>query len=88
MNCGQDIVVHLMFSHETGRFHYPIKCGLSGFVYPVGIVKISRSVQAQADEEVVLMEEFAPLIVKKGTIGLHGVLDDHFRALILLLVLD
>ena len=45
-------------------------------------------VQTQADEEVVIMEEFAPFVVKKSTIGLHGILDDHFWTRILLLILD
>ena len=88
MNRGQDIVVHFVPPQKPGRLHYSIECRFAGFVYPEGVMKISGPVQAQADEEVVLMEEFAPFIVKKSTIGLHGVLDDHFWAPILLLILD
>ncbi len=85
MNCGQDIVVYLVLSQEPGCFHHPVKGGLACFIYPVGIVKISRPVQAQADEEVVLMEEFAPFVVKKGAIGLHGVQNAHIRTTVFLL---
>ena len=88
MNCGQDIVVHLMLSQEPGGLHHPIECRIAGFIHPVGIVKLSRPVQAKADEKVVFVEEFAPFIVKQGAVGLHGVLDDHIRTPVFLLILD
>ena len=88
MNSGQDIEIHFMPPQELSRPHYLIECRFAGFIHPVGIMKLPRSIQAQADEEVVRMEEFAPFVIKESAIGLHGILEGHFLAFMLLLILD
>jgi hypothetical protein len=41
----------------------------------LGVVKFLGAIQAEADQEVVLMKEPAPFVVKKNAVGLEGVLN-------------
>ena len=49
--------------------------GLAALVHAVGVVDVRRTVHGQPDEEAVLAEEGAPLLVIERAVGLDGVLD-------------
>jgi len=87
MNCGENIIIHLVAAQELCCSHHPVEGGLSGLVHSVGIMKLSRPVQGQPYEKVVLPEKFAPFVIQQGAIGLHGVLNGHPRTPVLLLIL-
>src|SRR5258708_11174902 len=54
--------------------HHLIESALLAAVDPVGVVELARAVDAQADEEIVFLEEGAPFIIEKNAVGLEGVL--------------
>jgi hypothetical protein len=49
---------------------------------------VARAVDADADQEVIFLEEFTPFIVQQGAVGLHGVLESHPRSAVFLLISD
>ena len=57
------------------------------FVHPVGVMQPRRSVDAQADEKLFRLQEFAPFVVEQRAVGLDGIVD-AFAAGILPLQLD
>ena len=48
---------------------------LSLFIDAVGIVEFGRAVDAQADEELIFDQEFAPRVVEQRAVGLEGIMD-------------
>src|SRR5271165_4506456 len=52
--------------------HDPVEGALSAAVDPVGVVKLTRTIDAQPDQDVVALEEGAPLIIEKHAVGLEG----------------
>ena len=60
-----EVVDHytLMRSQALPTAHHPIKAAVPSPVDPVGIVYLTRSVHAQADEKVVLSQKCTPFIV-------------------------
>ena len=53
--------------------HHPVEGGLAALVDPVGVVHLARAVDGQAHQEVVLVQERAPLVVEQRAVGLHRV---------------
>ncbi len=61
---------------------------LAAFIDAIGVVQCARTIPAQADEEFLLFEKDAPVVVDLGAIGLHGV-DEALAGLVMLLgILD
>ena len=73
MHRAENISVHIMLLQQVPPAPHLVEASLSAFIDPVGVVHFSRSIQAQADEEVVLFEERAPVVVKQRAVGLQGV---------------
>lgn len=63
----------LLQQREAG--HDFVECRLPAFVDAVGIVQVSRPVDAQSDEKFVFCEKFAPLVVEQRAVGLKRVFD-------------
>ena len=84
----QDIVLHAVLLQHAQAAYDLVESRRSAFVDAVGVVQLARTIDADADQEVVFFEELAPLVVQQRTVGLHGVLKSHAWFAILLLVLD
>ena len=84
----QDVVFDAVFLEEAQAPHDPVKGGPVLLVPAVNIMHMSGTVEADADEEVVFLKEFAPLIVQEGAVGLHGIFEDHGRLFIFFLIFD
>ena len=54
--------------------HHEIEGALAASVAPIGVVQFARAVDAQADQEVVFLEEGAPVVVEQQAVGLESVL--------------
>ncbi len=84
---AQDVELHLMFLEQPDSLHDPVEGSMASLVLPVGVVKFFGTIHAQADKEVVFMEESAPLVIEEDAVGLEGVLDPGARLLIFFLEL-
>ena len=51
----------------------------AALIFPVAVVQAFRTVQTQADQKIVVMEEPAPLVVKQDAVGLEGIRDHDAR---------
>ena len=71
---AQDVEVDLVLAEMTPAVHHPVERALAAPVDAIGVVQFPRAVHAQADEEVVLLEERAPVVVDQQAVGLEGVL--------------
>src|SRR5271163_2740328 len=71
----QDVEFHSMPAQLPPARHDAIEGAAFAPVDPVGVVDLPRPVDAQSHEEIVLLEEGAPVIVQKDAVGLEGVLD-------------
>ena len=76
---AEDVDVHLVLTQMPPAAHHAVERALPAAVAPIGVVEIARAVNAQADEEVVLLEEGAPLVVEQDAVGLERVLHDLAR---------
>src|ERR1700712_4055229 len=64
-----------MLAQLPPSLHHAIEGTLSAAVDPVGVVDFARTIDAKANQEIVLLEKGAPVIVEKDAVGLEGVLD-------------
>ena len=71
---AQDVEVDLVLAQVTPAAHHQVERALAATVDTVGVVQLARSIHAQADEEVVLLEERAPVVVDQQAVGLECVL--------------
>ena len=74
-------------STSRPRMH-PVEGGLAALVDPVRVVHLPRAVDRDADQEVVLLQERAPLVVQQGAVGLDRVEDPLARPRVLVFQLD
>ena len=72
---GQRVPLHPVPLQRLQPAHDPVEGRLAALVDPVGVVHLARPVDRDPDEEVVLLEERAPLVVEQGRVGLHRVED-------------
>ena len=72
---AEDVELHLVFLEQPGSPHDPVKGSMASLVFPVKVVKLFGTIQAEADQEFVLVEKLAPLVVEEDAVGLEGVLD-------------
>ena len=71
---AQDVEVDLVLAQVPPAAHHQVEGALAAAVDAVGVVQLARAVDAQADQEVVLLEERAPVVVEQQAVGLEGVL--------------
>src|SRR5208337_18220 len=67
------------------RSKHLVKRGLAVFRYAKAVVQFQRSINAEADEKAMFLEEQAPLVVEQRPVRLEIVLDSLPRLLVLLL---
>ena len=80
---AQNVEVDSVLAQLPPTPHHLIESALLAAVDAVGIVKLARAVDAQADQEIVLLEKFAPFIIEKDAVGLKGVLHGLVRPAVL-----
>ena len=85
---AQDVEFDAVLSQVPPALHHPVEGALPAAVDPVGVVDLARAVDAQADQEVVLLEEGAPVVVEQDAVGLEGVLHGLAGPAVLLDELD
>ena len=83
---SQDVVLGFVLLQQAQPRHHLVVGRVAAFIDAVEIVHILRTVQADAEQEVVLGEELAPVVIEGDGVGLQGVGDAHAWALVLLLV--
>ena len=71
----QGIELHLVFLKQFDAPHYLFKRAPSSFVFSVYIVAMLRTVDRNADKEIIIFEELTPIVVKQRSIGLQAVVD-------------
>ncbi len=72
---GEGVEFDLVFFEAGEAAHGGVEGGFAVLVIAVEIVDGSGTIDGEADEEVVLGEEFTPRVVEEGAVGLEGVGD-------------
>ena len=85
---AQDVEVDPVAAQVPPAVHHQVEGALAAAVDAIGVVELARTVDAQADQEVVLLEEGAPLVVEQDAVGLERVLHHLARTAVLLDELD
>jgi len=75
VECDKSVKGHLIFMEEFSRIPDPVKGWFASLGHPMHVVQFPRPVDAQTDQEIMVPEKFAPIIVQKGTVGLQIVLN-------------
>src|SRR5690606_4997234 len=83
-DAGERVELDLVFLENLDAAHDGVPGGLAALVHAVTVVDGARAVDAHADEEIVFLEECAPLVVEAGAVGLEGVFDDAAGAVLFL----
>jgi hypothetical protein len=65
----------LIFLTALNTPHDPLESARAGVVHAVSVVEFLRSVDADAEEKLIVMEEPAPVIIKQNAIGLQRIAD-------------
>lgn len=71
---AEDVEVDVVLAQHPPAVHHLVERAAGAAVEPVGVVDLSGPVTAQPHQEVVLLEEFTPLVVEQDAVGLEGVL--------------
>src|SRR5690606_29940707 len=77
-----------MLLQQANAAHHLVKGWTPAFVLAVGIMQLAGAIDADADQEVVFLEELAPLVIQQGRVGLERVFYGHARFAILRLEFD
>ena len=85
---AEDVEGNVMGAQVAPALHHPVERALAAPVEPVGVVQLARPVHAQAHQEIVLLEEGAPVVVEQDPVGLEGLLNHLPRPAVLLDQLD
>ncbi len=85
---AQDVELHPVAAQQPPPVHHLVPGALRPPVDTVGVVQLLGAVDAEADEEVVLGEELAPLVVEQDAVGLERVLHHLVGPAVLLDQLD
>lgn len=70
---AQDVRLHTVLLQQLPAAQNCVEAALPAFIRAVDVVHLGRAVQAEADEEIVPLEEGAPGLVQPGAVGLQGV---------------
>ena len=71
----EDVPLHPVALEHVEAAHHLVEGGLAALVDAVGVVHLTGAIDRDADEELVLGEELAPLVVEQRAVGLQGVAD-------------
>ena len=85
---AQDVEVDCVLAQIAQALHHLVKRSLVAPIETVRVVNLAGPVATDAHKKIVLLEEHAPLVVQKNSVGLKGVLDRLSRPTILLDNLD
>jgi hypothetical protein len=85
---AEDVEFHAILLKKPGSLQDPAKGPMASPVFPIQIMKLLGTIEAQADQKVVLMKELAPLVIKEDAVGLEGVFDACAGLLVPFLKLD
>ena len=75
MDDGEGVEFGFVFFEEVDAAHDEVEGGFSAFVDAVEVVEAAWAIDGEADEEVVGVEELAPVGVEECAVGLEGVVD-------------
>ena len=81
---AQDVDIYVVFLQVFQALQHPRRRGPAPFVHAVDIVHVWRTVDAEPDQKVMLLEEGAPFVVQLCAIGLHRMLQGCTGGLVLL----
>ena len=71
VDAGEGVELDLVFAEDVEAAD-DLLVGVAAFlVDAVGVVQVFRAVDGEPDEEIVFREEFAPLVVEQGAVGLE-----------------
>lgn len=76
----QDVEVHAVLLQQAQPLHHPVEGRAAVTALAIAVVDVAWTIEADADEEIVILEERAPLVGEPQTVGLERVLDLLFRA--------
>ena len=82
---AQDVELDLMLLQQPDGSLSQAKSPMTGLVFAIEVMKLPGAVDTQADEEIVLEKEMAPLVGQKDSVGLEGVLNPRAGLCVLLL---
>src|SRR5207245_11312015 len=80
----QNIEIDAVFAQLPPALHHPVEGSVPAAVDSVGVVDFARAIYAQTDQEIVFLEESAPVVIEKDAISLEGVLHHLSRSSLLL----
>ncbi|CAB3796183.1 hypothetical protein LMG28138_04015 [Pararobbsia alpina] len=80
---AEDIELNAMLAQLLPPAHDQIEGALRMAIDAKGVVKFTRTINTQAHEKVVLLEELAPFVVEKNAVGLKSVLHNLSRPAVL-----
>jgi len=64
--------------------HHAVECRLAVLFYTVPLVQLIWTVDGEANQEVILLEDPGPIDVQKHSVGLEGILDSFSASVFLL----
>ena len=67
---GQSVKVHMVLLQQFQPLHDTSKGSLAVSILPVYVVQVLRTVDAESDAELMVMEKATPVISEQRTIGL------------------
>ena len=73
VDAAQRVMPHAVFDQEAAAVHDLVERRPAAFVHAVAVVGITRTVEADADEEIVLFEKGRPGVVDQHAVGLEGI---------------
>ena len=85
---AEDVELDAVLDELAPAAHHLVEAALAALVDAVGVVDLARPVDREPDEEVVLLQELAPLVVELRPVRLDRVGDRLFRPAVLLDELD
>ena len=71
---AEDVELDAVTSELVPAFHHEVERAVSAAVDAVRVVELAWTVDAQPDEEIVLLEERAPRVIEENAVGLERVL--------------
>jgi hypothetical protein len=88
VNRAENIVLHTMLRQQPPAAHHLRKAARPALVHAIGIMQLSRPINANANEKIVLLKELTPGIIQQRAIGLQGIVNLHPWSGMFLLVMN
>src|SRR5580704_1008908 len=71
---AQDVKVNSVFAKVCPALHHSVEGSPFAAVEPVCVVDLAGTIDAEPNQKIVFLEEGAPLVIKKDSVGLKGML--------------